>query len=733
MYPARYLPHIAKPPHDPTSLLLNGRAGWLIAKLDQVEVTLPEKRLALALLPSVARSLTEPSGSFGGLVLPGNSAFDRGGGLYLLDLASLALKHFDGCTCAFVTIPCFGGGGSGARQLQNPHGIGICGNNLFVCDTDNHRLSVFALANYGLRGQWSPPRAEQPVPWTPYAVAFDSRRRVYVTDPANGLIHRFASTGQWQVSFGGFGAATWIAIDCEDRIYVVVNNVPPFVSVIDTDGHALGSATSPGAIMAKFAQLPVVIDKAGALHLSSLCEEIDESTTARSCSPKSIDSSAERGVFDLNGNHALPSKPTSSPIYPKIGVYFSEPLDSELYGCQWHRVILNGEIPAGAQVVVSTFSAEALYPDGEIQAPTFTGWRTQQRAVSIDDVPWDCLVRSGPGRYMWLKLELKSDGKVTPALNAIVIEFPRVSLRRYLPAVFGADAVSADFTDRYLSLFDTTMRSVEYTIDGLARYFDPASTPATRGSGGRIDFLSWLASWIGVALDRHWPEAKRRQFLKHAGQLFDLRGTREGLHRQLVLFLGMDAQANCCPGDQPKARCLEPPPNCAPIEQRPCAWTPPPFILEHFALRRWLFVGAGRLGDDAMLWGNRIVNRSQLNSNAQAGGSQLISTPDPYRDPFHVYAHQFTVFVPARCRTAEQRKSLENLLKSESPAHTRFYLEYVEPRFRIGVQSMIGFDSVIGRVPRPMALGQRLGDVSLFAPTADAAPSLRIGVNTQLN
>jgi len=80
-------------------------------------------------------------------------------------------------------------------------------------------------------------------------------------------------------------------------------------------------------------------------------------------------------------------------------------------------------------------------------------WETRQRAVSMDDGQWDCLVRSGPGRYLWLKLELRGNGRATPELSAVTIEFPRISLRRYLPAVFGVEAVSADFTDRFLSLF----------------------------------------------------------------------------------------------------------------------------------------------------------------------------------------------------------------------------------------------------------------------------------------
>ena len=62
------------------------------------------------------------------------------------------------CECRFQTVPCFGGEGQGPRQLRQPHGIGICAGNLFVCDTGNHRVSVFALHGFVLRGHWQPPQ-----------------------------------------------------------------------------------------------------------------------------------------------------------------------------------------------------------------------------------------------------------------------------------------------------------------------------------------------------------------------------------------------------------------------------------------------------------------------------------------------------------------------------------------------------------------------------------------------
>jgi hypothetical protein len=120
----------------------------------------------------------------------------------------------------------------------------------------------------------------------------------------------------------------------------------------------------------------------------------------------------------------------------------------------------------------------------------------------------------------------------------------------------------------------------------------------------------------------------------------------------------------------------------------------------------------------------------------------VLTAPDPLHDPFLVHAHRFTVFVPSRYRADRARKALENLLRAESPAHTRWYLRFVEPRFRIGVQSMIGFDSVIGCVPQGVTLGEgALGRATVLTgpPQLAGGPAIalgkqgRIGTTTQLS
>jgi phage tail-like protein len=639
-----------------------------------------------------SRSFNEPGGGFGGLVLPTNAALTPEGDLYLLDPRAPGLKIFDPCECIFKPIPCFSDPDAGPRKLSDPHGIGICGDALFICDTGSHRLLTYSLDWMSLRGQWSPP-AGLANPWEPYDVAFDVRRRVYVSDRANGLIHRFTAGGRWEVSFPGFSGVTHLCVDAGSTVYASIGEPPEAVYVLGIDGAPRPVTDSPESLASSFPLLPFAIDKEGLLHLESLCAAANGGA-------------ARRGVFDPFGEPVTDPETLEPPDFAQNGEYVSRALDSELYRCRWHRIIVHASIPAGSRIRVSTCSAEAMLTREELANLAPRQWQSPSTAISTADSPWDCLVRSPQGRYLWLKLELSGNGRVTPEVRAVEVEYPRISLRRYLPSVFGAEPVSADFTDRFLAVFDATLRGMEDRIDTLARFFDPMSTPSTPLVKGGTDFLSWLGTWIGLALDTRWPESKRRRFLKKAGGLFPLRGTPKGLWRQLLFYLGMDARPACRADASPNT-CATVNRNCAPVTDAPCAYTPPPLILEHFRLRRWMFLGAGRLSEQALLWGKSIVNRSQLDENARLDSTRLIGAQDPYRDPFHVYAHKMSVFVPACAgATDRDRKSLETLLKAESPAHARCFVHYVEPRFRVGIQAAIGLDSVVAGTPRGAPLSK---------------------------
>lgn len=744
-----YLPPIPKPPNDPTFVLLNEQVGWQAGALASVGINAGTGSVELAELAGTGRSLTEQSGSFGGLVLPSNAAMTANGSVYLLDQASAALKIFDPCACDFAKVPCFGGVGSGPRQLSQPGGIAACGDNLYVCDQYNHRVVVIALRGYVLRDFWEPPAAAGLTnQWQPSSVAFDGRSHAYVGDPANGCVHRFSRVGFWEARFDGLGAVAALAVDCSDRIYVLSAGAAT-VQIIDCAGRSQGTATAPDAYRTQFPPLPFPVDAQGNLHIVAPAASPPPAGAAAASGAAGGSSAspcgASGGTFDLTG--AQVSAPGLKPAYPLIGDYFSAALDSGIYRCQWHRVVLECSIPAGTRVELRTFGAETALPIEQIQGLPDNAWQTRAGILPrvspgaltntsaamppgwLGHKVWECLVLSAPGRFLWLRLTFRGNGKATPVICAARIEFPRISLRRYLPAVFGADPRSADFTDRMLAIFDTAFRRIEHTIDTQARFFDPMSAPAGKRPGDSHDFLSWIASWIGLSLDQQWPLATRRKMLRDAGKLYAIRGTREGMRRQILVALGMDAASRCCPDDRPRALCTIPPPNCEPPGPiQPCAWEPPPLILEHFRLRRWLFAGASRLGDDAVLWGRSVVGRSQLGENAQVGVTRLNTIPDPFHDPFLVYAHQFTLFVPSRWgATAGAKKALDNLVAAASPAHTLATIAYVAPRMRIGVQASIGLNTVVGRYPEGVTLGHTaLRGGSVLGPPAPP-PGIQIG------
>ena len=75
------------------------------------------------------------------------------------------------------------------------------------------------------------------------------------------------------------------------------------------------------------------------------------------------------------------------------------------------------------------------------------------------------------------------------------------------------------------------------------------------------------------------------------------------------------------------------------------------------------------------------------------------------------------MFVPGLGRSArpERRRRCEQLVAWGSPAHTVGNVQYVDPRLRIGVQSSIGLDTVVARLPAGVTLGETpLGAASVL-------------------
>lgn len=95
-----------------------------------------------------------------------------------------------------------------------------------------------------------------------------------------------------------------------------------------------------------------------------------------------------------------------------------------------------------------------------------------------------------------------------------------------LPAALQED----DLTIRLTAGLDTVLAPVIATLDCLHAYVDPRLAPA--------DFVTWLASWVGVTLDENWPVHRQRAAVRHAVELYRLRGTVAGLRAHLAVVTG---------------------------------------------------------------------------------------------------------------------------------------------------------------------------------------------------
>lgn len=86
------------------------------------------------------------------------------------------------------------------------------------------------------------------------------------------------------------------------------------------------------------------------------------------------------------------------------------------------------------------------------------------------------------------------------------------------------------FAWRFLALFARQFYDQERTLDEIHTYFDPATTPA--------GFLDYLASWVALDLDHNWPEARQRELISRAVELYKTRGLPDGIATFVEIYTG---------------------------------------------------------------------------------------------------------------------------------------------------------------------------------------------------
>jgi phage tail-like protein len=541
----------------------------------------------------------------------------------------------------------------------------------------------------GADGQ--PTTATAPDAWSPVdatqadgcVLILDERHQaVYADEPGSPMLRRWFTAGP--------RAAGWrrIAVDCDGTLLLWDGGAAD-VDRVDPWGHVLGQCT--------IAQVRQAFERAAQPGPPFPAADVRLSRDGRV-------TSARRGL------------PSLSQVYERSGVWISDWLDSSIYSCQWHLVELAlSEFPPGARISIRTrttndtpldtgepASLEALAALGSWSEPrTITAPAQPAPAELTRALHQDVLVQSGPGQFLQLLVALEGDGLSTPIVGSVRVRFPYDSLRQYLPALYAAPDEQREFLDHYLAIVQSTWTELEETVTTFERFLDPVAVPAGVP-------MRYLASWLAVRLEGTWNEMQNRNLLAAASKLLATWGTPAGLRAWIGVYLANLSGHSTEELDQAEI----------------------PGLVEGFVERRRLMLGRddeARLGAGAGLWSPAVERRLQIGVYNREGDVELVSVGDPAVDVFRHSAHVFRVYVPsAWVRTAEDEALLRRAIDAQKPAHTSYELVLVEPRFRIGVQSTVALDTVVG-APAPGALG-----CPTVEPAASHPPRDRLGYDLTL-
>lgn len=712
-------------------------------------------------LPDAVKSAPVPDG-------PAGVAIDAGGTIYFSDPENHRIHRILGCDGSVGAIACIGGPSQGPAGLNTPRGLLIPPNRqaLFVADSGNNRIQIFALDTFELLEIWGQtnPNATSPgsqpgqfnLPWS---LAADAAGNVYVVDYGNRRVQKFNAIGQVIPSFcanleasGSLTEPAGIAVREQDGAVwiVVIDASSAEILIFDAAGNpVLDAANKPYVVKDKthLAQPMGIAGGGDSLYIGDNATErvlrfqigatIDYAGAAIGyqgpIAALLLDHAGDLWVHP--GDSLAPVELSARGGYATLGILWlnpKHPLTVQGRCVQWHRLkALLQSLPANAHLDLYAFAANDISqaPAVDITAPNpFADpkWQAIHYTANLDvtdlfigspaatpPLTKDC----GKTKYLWVGALFSGDGTASATLRQLRVEFDYPSYAQYLPAIYRNNANCGQFLDRLLSLFESFFSGVEGEIDRLPALFDPAAAPK--------GFLAWLAGCVGLDLDENWSEQKKREIIASVFELSGKRGTAEGLRESLLLFAGVDAvieeplldaswwalpnSDSCCQS------CAEAAGTAG------AAWEG-----GQNSLLGWTTMLAPAQPQGAVVGTSAVLDQSQLITDEQFGSPLFTDV-----------AYQFSVQVyRSAVMDAGAIAGIRAVIDQEKPAHTSYQLGIIDPLFRVGFQGRVGIDTVVAGPPRSLSLGtgQAFGEDTVLA---GPAPSLvgtdsRVGVSLRL-
>lgn len=359
------------------------------------------------------------------------------------------------------------------------------------------------------------------------------------------------------------------------------------------------------------------------------------------------------------------------------GVFLAGPFQLETVKTRWFRLRTTANpLPDGTHVQLFAATNDSgtppFQPDDENPFAD-VAWQAKPRDV------FDVVIQGLGTQLLWVGGLLRSDGRFSPRLQQMRVDYGRDTYLQFLPALYAKDPASSEFLERFLALEQSMLAGLEKAIEDLPLLFDPHAAPA----GDFPSWLSWLASWLAFDVNESWSAPQLRRYLAGAFQLYGKRGTTEGLRRYLKLYAGVEAHI-----EEPAA---------------------------HTSI--WALDGKASLGFTTMLAPSHAEG-AVLDSTATLDRSYLTQTEAFGAALFADVAHRFCVRL--YCADLTRPGALEDaraVIAREKPAHTVCHVCVIEPRMRVGAQASIGIDAIVAGGPEPAHFGMQLDTGVLVAKT----------------
>lgn len=398
----------------------------------------------------------------------------------------------------------------------------------------------------------------------------------------------------------------------------------------------------------------------------------------------------------------------ASPRYVTSGTVRTAPLDGRTFGRRWGRIFVDACVPRGAVMRIRCAVADRV-EDLALPSPDEAGHLHARPGGR--EIPWLPAAEDGTtfeapapterGRWLLVALDLAGDSTGTPRVEAVRAEYPVHPHLERLPRLYARDPDQESFLVRYLALLDSPL----FDLDARAAHRDVLLRPG----GAPAEMLPWLAGFVGLVLDRRWPESTQRRTIAEAAELFRTRGTVASLVRFITLYL--DGVHDIPPGG-----------GSIPVR-----------VIEHFKLRG---LGGSVVGDTGSAFSGSVLGGG-FRVGGAVGSEEVTPAQEDTDAAFRRHAHRFSVIIAASL-TPEQRDVVRQILEVHRPAHTLFDVCAVDAGMRVGRGLHVGLSSIVGGTNafRTLRLGSGLlgrdGVLGWPHPVTRAA-GVRLGSGTRLS